>query len=286
MKRKNLLFCVLVLVTALVGSQSSAFGYSTVLTFGDSLSDTGNVGRLTDPGTPLWVELLADSLGANLENRAYAGATTGTDNPAAQVAGLGHTGLQWQVENFAPLLATFPGDTLVTLWAGANDFLQQRDVLEAVVNIDTALEDLYTAGGRDFILPNLPNIGATPALLLAGETASLGATAWTQFFNNALAAMLQNFSTLHSDTTIYFVDMFGAFDMFPVNSPGWAELFWNIDGFHPSAAGHQLIFETVLAEVAPVPEPSTAVLLLTGLIGVYSAKRRKPNLNKELKGEK
>ncbi len=267
MKRKDrFLFAAIVLVLY-VGSAGLALAYSSVVSLGDSLSDNGNIGRYTDG--PLWVELLANHYSVPLVDIAYAGATTGYDNPAA---GLPYTGLQWQVEQ----LPSLPADSLITLWAGVNDELQLRSPLDAVSNINLALDNLYTAGGRNFVVPNLPNIGDTPAVV-TDPLASEAATLWTAAFNTSLEDALQSFDTLHTDANLFFIDVFTSFSQYPVGSPEWMALFW-VDGFHPSSIGHERIYEAVIAKTDPIPEPATILLLGTGLIGFLGSrvvKRRK-----------
>jgi lysophospholipase L1-like esterase len=259
------LFTAVVLVL-FFGPVGMALGYGSIVSLGDSLSDNGNVGRFTDG--PLWVELLADHYAAPLVDIAYGGATTGYDNPAA---GLSFTGLQWQVEQ----LASLPADSLIPVWAGVNDLLQLRSPFDAVANIDLALENLYLAGGRNFIVPNLPNIGSTPSLVL-DPVASQAATFWTLAFNASFEGTLQDFNNRHTDVDLFFVDVFTIFEQYPVGTPEWQDLFW-IDGFHPSSVGHQRIFEAALATIEPVPEPATVLLLGTGIIGIIGSrlKRRK-----------
>jgi lysophospholipase L1-like esterase len=254
------LFTAVVLVL-FFGPVGMALGYSSVVSLGDSLSDNGNVGRFTDG--PLWVELLADHYAAPLVDIAYGGATTGYDNPAA---GLSFTGLQWQVEQ----LVSLPADSLITLWAGVNDQLQLRSPFDAVANIDLALENLYLSGGRNFIVPNLPNTGSTPSLVF-DPVASEAATFWTLSFNASIEDMLEDFNNRHTDVDLFFIDVFTLFEQYPVGTPEWQELFW-IDGFHPSSLGHQRIFEAALGKVKPIPEPATVLLLGTGIIGIIGSR--------------
>jgi phospholipase/lecithinase/hemolysin len=261
-------FCQMIAGLCLfLGSVSAAYGYSNLVCFGDSLSDNGNIARFSDG--QLWVELLQDRYSLNLIDRAYGGATTSYDNPAA---GLNWSGLQWQVDQYA---GDVERDTLITLWAGANDFLQQRDHDEAAGNIVSALEKLYAAGGKDFIVPNLPDIGSTPALFYQGSYLAGVATEWTMNFNSALSASLQDFTEKHSDVNLFFIDSFTIFQQYPVTTAEWLNLFWTVDYFHPSEAGHQLIFDTVVSALEAVPEPSTLILYGFGLTGIVLMGRRK-----------
>lgn len=263
MRRLVLLLTMVWFGISLIGTSSTAFGYSTVLSLGDSLSDTGNIGRYSNGD--FWVELLADHYGATHINMAYAGATTGDDNPAA---GLTSTGLNWQAAH----VAAIPQDTLVTLWAGGNDFLQGRSSKEAAANIITALDKLYSAGARDFLIPNLPDIGNTPQFQILGQPLAAGASAWSLDFNSNLEIQLQGFNNSNSGVNLFALDSFTIFNSFPVGTPEWAELFW-IDGFHPSDKGHTLIFEKGLAVI--VPEPTSILLFIFGLLGVLLLSRKR-----------
>jgi phospholipase/lecithinase/hemolysin len=279
---KNRLLPLLLVVGLLLvfptGGQATPF--ASLVAFGDSLSDDGNVARFTDGD--IWVETLAASMGANLYNFAFGGATTGVDNPAAakgaaeaganpvQVEFLRNTGLLSQTALFLPAVAGLNMDeTLFTVWAGANDFLQGRGFVPAALNVGTALEDIYLAGGRDILVGNLPDIGATPSLIAEGPLAAAGATGWTLAFNAALETVLAGFEASYADATLYRLDAFGVFSEFQVGTPEWADLFW-VDGFHPSSTGHQLVFQTA---AAAIPEPVTMLLLGSGLLGLAGFRR-------------
>jgi len=263
---------------------NSASAYSNLVVFGDSLSDNGNVKRFTDG--EIWVETLSASLGTDLYDFAFGGATTWYDNPAAAanaadegypddvVTFLLNTGLQSQLAGFLPSVAGMD-ETLFSVWAGANDCLQFRDPTMAALNIGMALDTLYSTGARDILVGNLPNMGSTPLMNspFAPRTA-LEASNWTIAFNAALDEVLFNFQVTHEDETLYFLDAYSIFSDYTPGSKEWGDLFWVEDGFHPSAAGHQLIADAAYAAVAPVPEPATMFLLGAGLIGLIGFRRK------------
>jgi phospholipase/lecithinase/hemolysin len=194
--------------------------YSAVVSFGDSLSDSGNLLALT--GTvpqspyvagrfsngPVAVEYLASSLNKPLDNRAFGGATTGLFNGPMDFDGNGgftgelvqasgvYTGVKGQVQDYVSLHAgSVDGNALYVVWAGANDFeylgATEAVAASAISNLLASVTSLYGAGARHFLLPNLPDLGLTP-LALASEGvfpgAAADATAFSESFNFFLGA--------------------------------------------------------------------------------------------------
>jgi phospholipase/lecithinase/hemolysin len=270
----------LVLSTPVVGH-----AYSSILAFGDSLSDNGNAdgfGITRFSNGPVWVEYLANSSHLNIPlfDMAFGGATTGYDNPAA---GLAYTGLNWQVDFYlANFSSQISSNTLVTVWAGANDLFQGRLYDTAADNVALALQKLAFAGFQNFLVMGLPNIGATPAF--GGDP---GATAWSQAFNSDLAAELAILRLSYPGDHFYTLDTFAllndvianpgayGFDNVtgmwltrPVGDTG-TYLFW--DGVHPTTEAHLMLSNYAMAAV---PEPTTMLLLSLGLIGLAGVRRK------------
>lgn len=264
------LLASLFLLLGICGSGFAATTFNNLVVFGDSLSDTGRIGRFSDGA--IWVETLAESLGLTLYDYAYAGATTGYDNPAA---GLKNTGLLWQVAKYGS--SSLQKNSLVTVWAGANDFANSRDYNDAVDNIATTLELLYDDGFRYFMVPNLPGLGNTPQVQDKGDAYIQAASLWSQAFNAALAAMLTNFVEAKEGVVLYDLDIYSIFDEYAVNAQDWEDLFWD-DGWHPSSTGHNLI-ASVAASVASgaVPVPQTAILLVSGIFVLALTGRKRQN---------
>ncbi|ELS04203.1 phospholipase/lecithinase/hemolysin [Xenococcus sp. PCC 7305] len=149
-------------------------------------------GRFSDG--PVWVENLATDLGLTITpstelstfslqepfftssfngatttqsvNFAYGGAQTGADG----AGDLGNfiPGVLAQVQFFiddhqeAEQLAD--SEALYIIWAGPNDYQTVPDADPEIVvdNLETAIESLFELGGRNFLVPNLPDLGQTP----------------------------------------------------------------------------------------------------------------------------
>lgn len=259
----------LLLCVCCPGQAATTFNHLVV--FGDSLSDTGNVGKYSDGS--IWVETLASKLGLTLDNYAYAGATTGTYNLAGEENDkfIG-TGLLWQVETyeyFSPI-----ENSLVTVWAGANDLVNYVRYFDAVDNIAIALGLLYEDGFRNFIIPNLPDIGNTPQAQSMEETYSQAASLWSQGFNAYLDEVLTEFVEMNEGVVIYNLDVYSLFDQYTVGEQDWEDLFWT-DGYHPSSIGHNLIANLAASVTASAtPVPTAGILLISGLLGLALAGRK------------
>lgn len=213
--------CIATVFLALVSvSVMAATPFSKIVTFGDSLSDTGQAYALTGGNFPLsppnykgricdgpiWVEHLATTLGMKLEVKdqfAVAGARTdsGNLNAYAGVVVLGNTGLQTQVESY--LKAAGPAgadpDALYLIWIGANDIfttlvfrdkLMNQTIMEAVQNTAKAVATLHSRGARHILVANLPDLGLTPFGRSMGPAGSAGLSGLTNAYNASLQQAL------------------------------------------------------------------------------------------------
>ena len=72
---------------------------------------------------------------------------------------------------------------LYVIWTGANDYLMsitdpnasRAEPREVVTNITKAIQALYSLGARNFLIPNLPDLGLTPMVQMKGGSGIPGA---------------------------------------------------------------------------------------------------------------
>lgn len=251
---------------------------------------------------PTWATQFTSALGLNPAasmaggtNYAYGGAvTSGPGFPfslSAQVGQfLGSTG------NVAP------SDALYVIEGGGNNlraaatalsapglsFAQQIAIISDnasrfATDIGNMVDSLQAAGAHNIVVWNTPNFGVTPFAGATGSQAISGLLSSTM--NSALAYRLG------TEVGVTTFDVFGLVSAAVANPAAYGlgnvsdacgaainncdastALFW--DAIHPTAYGHQLIANAMLAAVA-VPEPSTYLLFALGLAGLVAQQRRR-----------
>lgn len=167
---------LIIFFTLLVSPLTSSFAQSIerVYAFGDSITDNGNMyvttagnippapyfyGRFTNGIT--WVEILMLRLGLTnnqLSNYAIGGAQTHSSVPP---------GLELQTDKFLEEHVAIKPTDLFVVWSGANDYIYDAVVdLNKIQNsvdiIGNVITRLSSYGAKVFLVPNVPDISATP----------------------------------------------------------------------------------------------------------------------------
>lgn len=165
-------------VAMCLGFQAPAQAYSQLYVFGDSLSDTGNIGRWTFDSSShqLYDEILAKNIGTTLTPSSQGGLNYAEGGGVA-VPGLdSEYTTQDQVKSY---LNSTGGKAdpngLYIHWIGGNDLaaaalsLNPISAVEIATNSATQaasqVNDLLKAGAGTVVVPTVPNIGLTPVLM-------------------------------------------------------------------------------------------------------------------------
>ncbi|MDJ0917485.1 MAG: SGNH/GDSL hydrolase family protein [Woeseiaceae bacterium] len=277
-----------------------------IVFFGDSLSDTGNIwfalggvpglpyfqgsngaapeytgGQWSSPEGPSWPTLFASRFGLmatpslaslvgapEVNNYAFGGARTGINGDPS-----GAPWLDQQVAIYAASLGGNPAPegTLVSIMIGGNDVannLGDDEALAAgITSITTQINNLYGLGVRQFLIANVPDIGATPRFqdIDAGAPGTAAfATFKTAQWNTALKEALAQLNL--PGAVIDDFDFF-TFGKNPELLAGFANttdacltetslcanpasyFYW--DSFHPSSTSHALLAEGLSQTLVP-----------------------------------
>lgn len=304
---------VLAVLVGLLSATLASAQIDRLVVFGDSLSDVGNINQSTlgaQPGSdyyqgrfsngPLYIDYVAAELGKPMHhsrdgglNFAHGGAlTSGTGFPS----NLFIDDLDDQVGDF--LAADSPAaDDLLVVWIGGNNIAALTDagggsVQPAVDSLIGDLTRLYNAGGRDFLVPNLPPIGKTPRYNQTTRAALADSLAGQ--FNDALAASLLAFAGSRPDANVFELDIDGLFDKILANPDRFGltnvtdpaynggstvsnpdqYLFW--DDFHPTRVAHEGLGQAAIGALTnlgnrprrDVPEPAIGGVLVIFLLSL------------------
>ncbi|MGB3512309.1 MAG: SGNH/GDSL hydrolase family protein [Microcoleaceae cyanobacterium] len=266
--------------------------FSDIYVFGDSLSDTGNAfaatGGLIPPtppyfegrisNGPLWVETLAPQLELTSDfdlNFAVNGATTGFVNNSNSFLPEGAPplliGLQTQIDEFIADTGATDSDAMYVIWAGANDYLggNTQDVQSSVGNLLVGVNKLAAIGARNFMLPNIPDLGLTPFAQSLPPEQQQGLSLLREGHNSALAAASEILEQ-ESNINIINVDVrslvdniianpadFGftnVTDNFLASGSSNPDDFLFFDGVHPTTNAHIFVADTAIKSITEIPE--------------------------------
>jgi phospholipase/lecithinase/hemolysin len=241
---------------------------------------------------PLWIEDIALKFGFAALQRNEESNLYGTDfawGGSTSFSGFSFGGilpnLQTQVSYYIALLSTKyarmpkPANALFTVWSGGNDviyhvtlgrYLYPLTPHEVSNNIGTAITTLYKAGGRTFLVPNLPPLGYKPNFL--NTEYQKPANDFVINYNPLLHTKLSELKQTLSGITIIEFDVYALFqdvlndpgkygltnvtdaafdDNTDTIAPGVGHyLFW--DGTHPTRVGHAIVGESAYQLIVSV----------------------------------
>jgi cholinesterase len=245
--------------------------FTGLVVFGDSLSDSGNAGRFTDG--PVWVEHLARRIGVTLLPSRLGGTNHAVGGARAQG---GPDGLRAQADRFlAARRGGLDPRALYIVYGGGNDLLaaggapdQPALVRAAATAVSGIVADLAAAGASDILVPNLPDIGLTPALRAAGPAAQAAARALTRAYNAALEAELARVAAGHRSARVHRLDVFALAERVVADpaAAGFRDirqpcrggsscegmLFW--DDVHPTTLAHARLAAAAIAVLGDLGE--------------------------------
>jgi len=282
--------------------------FSSVVVYGDSLSDNGNLfAAVGQPGFPYYqgrrsdgpvaVEQFAAALGTPLVDFAWIGATTGIGNYAdggtTTTSGLiSLPGMQAQLAATQALLSPYLASGLFVVWGGANDFLAPSpldltplDVINRAISNDLGIvASLGLLGAQNILVPGMPDLGLTPYFQSLGPVAAAQASALTDVFNAAIQSNLPS-GVLFYDTAALersAVASPGAYGFTNVTDPCFngATVCANpaqylfVDEFHPTSAAHRFLADGFLTAVVPEPECYGLMLAGLGFLGLKERRRK------------
>jgi outer membrane lipase/esterase len=253
---------------------------------------------------PVWVNSFAAGLGlasfaapslAGGGDYAYGGAKTAVDGTFFNFPPSTKT----QVNGFLAPLASVPATALYVVATGGNDARAVADAIAGgaapgptiaaaaaayALNVGNIVDALQAKGASNIVVWDTPNLGKAPAVTAGGPLASALGTQIAMSFNAALATRLS------TEAGVLTFDVFGVFNTIAASPATYGltnisdacgavagcdaskYLFW--DGIHPTAKGHTLLANAMLAVVA-VPEPSTMLTLVAGLLVLMTVVRRR-----------
>jgi phospholipase/lecithinase/hemolysin len=162
--------------------------YSQVVSFGDSMSDTGNMFEVTkalggtglptapnDRGRfsngPVVLEAMSNALNRPLLNYAFGGAQSANGN-LVPVYGM-QVGMLKQIQNFlsnqGSATTSVDAKALYVLWTGPDDYYAASNIFvkatgtTITANIRQGMVNLYQRGARNFFVPLMPDLSITPS---------------------------------------------------------------------------------------------------------------------------
>lgn len=308
------------------GSTIPSGAINQITVFGDSLSDAGNVSIATFgllpgpgyatrsvPGVPfavgyytnpqsgsgpagLWIDQLAGKIGVPDPRPVLS--PLGGSNYAVGSALTGGTLPQDMANQVLLFLGTHLGSasasSLYTFWGGADDVFAAANPVTAADNIAGEIQQVASAGGKDFLWLNLPELGKVPDLI-GNTSAQIAANLASQAFDAEWLADVNHLDSL--GINVIGVDVNTLFEQILTNPAafGFSDvthacdvtvgcdpntfLYW--DGKHPTTYADSLLATLAYNDAfgagpTATPEPPSVMLLGAALVGLalFGARRR------------
>jgi outer membrane lipase/esterase len=296
---RNLLITSAAILCGLGASAAQAQSFDSVVAFGDSLSDGGNVADLlgfpnarftTNPGLTT-VENIAAAYGLELTASRFGG-----DNYAYGGAGFligGVPTLTAQAEDYLSTHGDISPDTLFFVWGGPNDVFshdqESPDIagpgLRAAAQAEGALLDrLQEAGARNIIVVNLPDIGLTvngtpndTALVeiyneelnaqLAGRTGVIPVNAFALIREIAADPAAFGYTNITETACTTPSSLICTPDT--LREPGADQTYLFADDVHPTTAAHAALAQVIVSEISAPGQMSMLSLAPAALLRAH-----------------
>lgn len=225
----------LLVVYCIYEIQCSEIPYDTVVCFGDSMSDTGNVYNLTSfkypaapyylgrfSNGPVWIEKLNIS---NLINYAYGSATS--DNNLVQGVTAFNTvvpGVRQQImiyKNMTDLTKINFARAIYAVWVDGNDYyfnsaLSPSTVVNSIIN---GIKDLINIGATNFLIVNQSPLQAFPSLIPLNMSDYL--LSLSLIHNSNLSNSIQTLQSNYTNLSFYLFDVYSLISNILLNSSAY-----------------------------------------------------------------
>jgi phospholipase/lecithinase/hemolysin len=298
-------FCLyLVLASTMLTTAAQALPTpGQLFVFGDSLSDAGNLFRLTN-GTqaappyfqgrfsngPVFTEVFAAQLGLTLQNFvtspgsltpsqsvlnayttgpginfAFGGARTGNPTPSVVPSTLDQINFLSGIR--AATGVDIRSDALAILTVGPNDYFQGvTNPAGPVANIAQAVTNLANLGFESILVLNMPNLGTTPAANFADALQPGSAAALTALTNAHNVLLSQTIGNLQASIAaeIQLFDFFGLAESIRANGPSLGITNFTVPCLLPVAPGGPVAATCDGANFIDAVHPTTAVHSIFG----------------------
>ena len=222
---------------------------------------------------------LTDSLDGG-QDFAFGGAKTINGSSQRTIFSEGPFTLEFTIDNMGLQVSDYLGantpsaTTLFIVWGGGNDLFDDpsdANVTQTAVNIGHLVKKLAKAGGRSFLVPNVPPLGMVPEYNTQGDPATVrnqASASYRDALNTELDQITSVLAQKGIQITIYRLDVYSLFLNFIAqpasygyvnvtdSSQGMAVnpdkyLFW--DGIHPTTTGHDYLAAAAYSLISGQP---------------------------------